>query len=124
MNSTELEKRLQLLVEQEIITIHASNVTKLAFESLLETLNVLEVEQAEMLFTHLPTALTRIESEEVVEAPAPGVMNEVKNSSYFHISEQLVTFIEKEWGECLPQEEKDYLYMHCTNVVNLTIGGE
>ncbi|WP_404454919.1 PRD domain-containing protein [Virgibacillus necropolis] len=124
MNRAELEERLLLLVDQKVITTHASNVTKLAFERLLDVLKVREIEQAEMLFTHLPTALSRIENGEGVEAPAPEVMSEVNDSPHFPIVEKQVIFIEEKWEKLLPQEEKEYLYMHYTNVINLTIGGE
>ncbi|ASN04534.1 PRD domain-containing protein [Virgibacillus necropolis] len=124
MNRAELEERLLLLVDQQVITTHASDVTKLAFERLIDSLNVRELEQAEMLFTHLPTALSRIGNGESVEGPAPEIMSEIKTSPHFHLAEKQVIFIEGQWGKELPLEEKEYLYMHYTNVINLTVEGE
>lgn len=124
MNIEQLEERLLLLVDQEVITTHASNVTKLAFENLLANLNVSDLGQAEMLFTHLPLALSRIGSDEAVEKPAPETMREILDSPHFDVVENQVTFIEEKWGEKLPEEEKGYLYMHYMNIINLTTGGK
>lgn len=124
MNQKQLRERLRILLDQEVITLEASKITKNAFERLTESQNAEEVDQAEMLFTHLPMTLSRIESGETVEAPSAEIMKEIKKSSHFKAAETQVNFIEKEWGKALPQEEKDYLYMHYTNIIQLLKGGE
>ncbi|MDY0406733.1 PRD domain-containing protein [Virgibacillus sp. 179-BFC.A HS] len=125
MNLIELKKRLQMLEEQHVITPKARHIALLSFEKLLHVLNVEDIYQAEMLFTHLPMALTRIEKGEKVESPVEEVLNEVRNSEHFSEAEKQVACIEKEWESSLPCEEKNFLYMHYTNVINLNIrGGE
>ncbi|WP_077328553.1 PRD domain-containing protein [Virgibacillus siamensis] len=123
MNHTELNARLNLLLEQKVITSHASTVTSRAFKRLTKTQNVKKVEQAEMLFTHLPMTLSRLENGETVGAPSDDIMREIKRSPHFNAAKAEVDFIEKEWGGRLPQEERDYLYMHYTNIIQLMQGG-
>lgn len=53
MNLNELEERLQLLSDQGVITQKAYDIAILSFKKLLHVLNTENMEQAEMLFTHL-----------------------------------------------------------------------
>src|SRR5690606_17172879 len=112
-----------ILREQEIITAKSQEVAEKAFEEMLKALNKTEIIQAEMLFTHLPMALTRISKGEKLEGPSSDVLNEISNSEYFIIAEGQVEKIEGNWGTSLPKEEKDYLYMHYVTVINLNTEG-
>lgn len=123
MNLQEYKERLTILIEQEVITEQAYDVALLAFRQLLEVLNKTEVEQAEMLFTHLPMALTRISKGENVEGPAAEIVNEIYNSPNFSVARSQVEWIEEKWNKILPQGEKDYLYMHYSTILNINIQG-
>ncbi|MEC5425218.1 PRD domain-containing protein [Virgibacillus sp. C22-A2] len=124
MNISELEDRLNILVLGGVASKLASNITNLAFKRLLDTLELDDLEQGEMLFTHLASSLTRIEKGETLEGPGSAIMNEVRNSTHFSIAVSQIYYIEEQWGKALPQEEREYLYMHYTNVIQLNIGGE
>ncbi|SHH24884.1 PRD domain-containing protein [Virgibacillus chiguensis] len=123
MNVQDLKDRLNLLLEKCLIKQKEYDIATIAFERLLKMLNKHDIEQAEMLFTHLPMALSRIEKGEEVEKPAVELMKEVKNSNYFPLAKEHVFFIENKWGAPLPEGEKEFLYMHYTNVINLNSQG-
>jgi len=124
MNLYELEERLQLLADQQVITPKAQEITVLSFKRLLQLLEKQNIDQAEMLFTHLPMALTRIEKGEKVESPVESILNEVKKSKHFSKAEKQIACIEESWENTLPVEEKEFLYMHYTNVINLNTEGK
>ncbi|WP_164217176.1 PRD domain-containing protein [Virgibacillus sp. YIM 98842] len=124
MDVKELKRRLDMLLKGDVISQCASKVTETAFRHLLDELKADKIEQAEMLFTHLPTALTRMDKEEDLEGPSEEIMKEVKASSYFTKAVKQIDMIEKEWGKALPSEERDFLAMHYTNVIQLNKGGK
>ncbi|CDQ40337.1 MULTISPECIES: PRD domain-containing protein [Virgibacillus] len=124
MNIHTLEDRLQILVLGDVISKQASYTTSAAFQYLVDKLKLHDLEQSEMLFTHLPSALTRIEKRETMEAPAPEIIEEIRRSTHYREAEKQVRYVEKEWGNELPQEEKEFLYMHYTNVISINKGGK
>jgi len=119
----ELQQRLDMLLKGDVISQHASEVTEKAFQRLLDELQVTEIFQAEMLFTHLPTALTRMDREEELEGPSEEIMKEVKSSSYYSKAMGEIDMVEKNFEIVLPQEERDFLAMHYTNVFQINKGG-
>ncbi|MED3655178.1 PRD domain-containing protein [Heyndrickxia sporothermodurans] len=123
MNLNEYKERLTILLEQEVITDKSSDVALQAFKELLKILNTTELDQAEMLFTHLPMALTRMSNGENVEGPAKEIVNEIYDSPHFLIAKTQVEWIEENWNHLLPQEEKDYLYMHYSTVLTINVQG-
>lgn len=124
MNKAELLTRLDILLEQEVIAKEAYDITVLAFEQLVETIQMNNLEQAEMLFTHLPSALTRMNTDEEVERPAQVIMEEIESSPHFPKAKAQVDFVEKKWGKEFPIGEREYLYMHYTTVIQMNQGGE
>lgn len=123
MNLQEYQVRLTILLEQEVITEKSSDVSLLAFKELLKVIEKTDIEQAEMLFTHLPMALTRISKGETLEGPADEIIADITNSPYFSIAESQVSWIEENWNQALPQEEKNFLYLHYSNVFNINVQG-
>lgn len=121
MNFQEYKERLNILVEQEVIVPKSYDVALMAFYELLKKLKKTEVDHAEMLFTHLPMALTRISKGEDVEGPSEDVVNEIRDSEHFGLSEGQVNLIENQWGTSLPKGEKDYLHLHYTIVLKENI---
>lgn len=124
MNLQELKNRLDILLDQGVIVNHAYTVTISAYKQVLDLLNTENVEQGEMLFTHLPMALTRINNGETVEGPENEMMKEVESSRNYPKARQLLVSIEKNWGDALPQEEGNFLKLHFTNVFNINEGVE
>lgn len=118
MNLQEYNERIKLLLEQNVITEDSYEIGLSAFHQLMDTLNKSDIEQSEMLFTHLPMALTRIDSSEAVETPSEAMMSEVRNSEFFPIAKKQISHVEKMLQKSLPQGEKEYLYMHYVNVLN------
>ncbi|MEW9677821.1 PRD domain-containing protein [Lentibacillus sp. L22] len=118
MNLEEFNQRLQILLDQDIITNESRDVAVKAFEQFINVTHKTDIDHAEMLFTHLPMALTRMEMGEKVEPPTADLMREVEELEHFQLAKEQVTSIEKLWGKPLPQGEKEYLYMHYTTVLN------
>ncbi|WP_210467977.1 PRD domain-containing protein [Sporosarcina sp. 6E9] len=123
MTKDELRTRLTILRDQHVINERAYEVTNMAFDKLIECLQVDDVTQAEMLFTHLPTALTRISQGEDVEGPSAEMLVEIKQSEYYPIARQQVDYIESVWKEAIPKAEIDFLLLHYTNVITINQGG-
>lgn len=123
MTLEELEERLQVLLDGDAITETSHQVTIQVFEELKKRLNCQDIVQAEMLFTHLPMALTRIDEGESVEGPNDDIMEEIRLSPYFEVAEELVAYIEQLWKKELPKEEQDFLYMHFSTIINMNLGG-
>ncbi|GIO26956.1 PRD domain-containing protein [Ornithinibacillus bavariensis] len=118
MNLEEYNQRLQLLLEENIITNEAHTVAEKVFKNFIAVVGKEEVDHAEMLFTHLPMALTRIQNGEEVEKPSALIMKEIEESSHISCVKEQVAFIESLWNKPLPQGEKEYLYMHYVTVLN------
>lgn len=123
MNSQELTTRLTILSVQDVIDEQAGTITTQAFENLKVLLETDDVKQAEMLFTHLPAALTRIDSQSDIEGPSEEVLSEIKESPYFTLAERQVRTIEEVNGAAFPQSEFDYLLLHYTTVITINKGG-
>ena len=123
MNLHQYTDRLNILLEQDVITGQSMDVGLAAFEELLKVLNTTEIEQGELLFTHLPMALSRIAKGEEVEGPNQEIMDDIKGSHSYPTAKEQVKLIEYRWGSRLPTGEKDYLYMHYTTVLNLNGNG-
>lgn len=123
MNLTQLKERLQILAENNVISFRAKELTTQAFTHLQQKLNTVDIQNSEMLFTHLPTAITRIERGEEIGAPMPEILTEIKASKYYSEVVQQVNFIESLYGSNLPTEEMDYLMIHYTNVYQQNEGG-
>jgi hypothetical protein len=123
MNLSVLKERLQILAENNVISFRSAELTTKAFTQLQQVLHTEDIEASEMLFTHLPTAITRIERGEEIGAPMPEILTEIKSSKFHSEVVQQVNFIENLHGADLPQEELDYLMIHYTNVFQQNKGG-
>lgn len=119
MDVNTLQDRLQILLLGEVISKGTYYVTLNAFKRLLENLKIRSLEQAEMLFTHLPSVLERIKKGEELGLPVGDAMEDIKNSPYYLLAKQQVRLIEEEWGGTLPQQEKKFLYIHFIHVISL-----
>ncbi|CAM3570696.1 hypothetical protein GCM10009865_09440 [Aeromicrobium ponti] len=123
MNLEQLKQRLDILLTSLVVSTKAADITTLSFMHLSSILKKDTIEQAEMLFTHLPTALTRIEKGEQVEAPHPALLEEVKQSPQAALAIKEIDFVQQQWKKQLPQEEIDFLLIHYTNVLQINKGG-
>lgn len=125
MNLEALLERTEILLKQNVITQKAYDVSIQAFKNLQTFIGKSYIEHAEMLFTHLPMAITRISSGGDVTGPDNLILEEIKNSPYFGEAETQVAMIEKNLGEPLPTGEKNYLMLHFVNVIQQNLeGGE
>ncbi|GGM38570.1 hypothetical protein GCM10011351_25860 [Paraliobacillus quinghaiensis] len=123
MKLEELEQRLDLLKQGEMISDQSYKITKAAFTETMNVLKVDDIKHGEMLFTHLPMSLTRIEKGEEVGNPPSEVLEQIAQSSHYPLAKKLTAFIEELWTKSLPQGEKDFLYMHFANVLENNNGG-
>jgi hypothetical protein len=120
---TELKERLNILLTSNVITAKAADVALVAFIHLQSSLKKEDLDQAEMLFTHLPMALSRIENDETVEAPHPDMLTEVKNSPHAPQASIEIAYVQTLWKQSLPQEELDYLLIHYATILHINEGG-
>ncbi|WP_059173521.1 PRD domain-containing protein [Bacillus sp. FJAT-27445] len=111
-----LEERLAILTVSEVVTERSAKICLDAFSQLQRRLGAEKIENSEMLFTHLPTAITRIERGEEIKGPMPELMAEVKQSEWFDEAMEEIRYIETIHGKPLPPEEIDYLLLHYTTV--------
>ncbi|WP_423408423.1 PRD domain-containing protein [Heyndrickxia sp. MSNUG] len=123
MNLIQLKERLKILAENNVISFRSAELTTQAFTQLQQAWHTDNIPNSEMLFTHLSTAITRIERGEEIGAPMPGILTEIKTSKYYSEVVQQVNFIESLYGSNLPAEELDYLMIHYTNVYQQNEGG-
>lgn len=123
MDLNQLQERMDILLSSSVVSTIAADITTLAFMHLQSHLKKDAIEGAEMLFTHLPTALTRIENGEQVEAPHPALLDEVKQSPEASAAMKEIGFVQQQWKNQLPQEEIDFLLIHYTNVLQINRGG-
>ncbi|URM33346.1 PRD domain-containing protein [Cytobacillus firmus] len=123
MDINQLKERMDIFVSSSVVSTKAADITTLAFMNLQSHLKKDAIDRAEMLFTHLPTALTRIEKGEQVEAPHPALLEEVKQSPEASTALKEIDFIQQQWKNQLPQEEIDFLLIHYTNVLQINKGG-
>jgi hypothetical protein len=120
---TELKERLNILLASNVITARAADVAFVAFIHLQSSLKKKDIDQAEMLFTHLPMALSRIEKLETVEAPNPDMLTEVNNSPHAPRARIEIAYVQTLWKQSLPQEELDYLLIHYATILHINEGG-
>lgn len=123
MNSAQLKERLDILLASSVVSTKAADITALAFKHLSSLLKKDAINGAEMLFTHLPAALTRIEKGEQLEPPHPALLEEVKQSAQASLGMKEIDYVQQQWKEQLPQEEIDFLLIHYTNVLEMNKGG-
>ncbi|MEH7883165.1 PRD domain-containing protein [Bacillus sp. JJ1609] len=123
MNLIQLKERLKILAENNVISFRSAELTTRAFIHLQQALHTEDIPNSEMLFTHLSTAITRIERGEEIGAPMPEILTELKTSMYYSEVVQQVNFIENLYGSILPTEELDYLMIHYSNVYQQNEGG-
>lgn len=123
MKRSDLKQRLDILIASSVISKKSADITILAYIHLQDHLKLENIKQAEMLFTHLPTALTRIEKGEKVAPPLLELLEEVKQSPYSAEALKEINYVKAQWNEALPQEELDYLLIHYTNVLQINKGG-
>lgn len=118
MDLKECTERLDILLNQKVISPTSYEITLLLFKFLQTDLGKEDLAEAEMLFTHLPMALTRIENGEDIQGPPQEILREVRESEYFKKVEGHLGQLEQTWGKKLPQEETEFLYIHYINVFN------
>ncbi|MDM5228233.1 PRD domain-containing protein [Cytobacillus sp. NJ13] len=123
MDLNQLKERMDILLASSVVSTKAADISTLAFMHLQSHFKKDAIDGAEMLFTHLPTALARIEKGEQVEAPHPALLDEVKQSPEASIAMKEIDFVQQQWKNQLPQEEIDFLLIHYTNVLQINKGG-
>jgi hypothetical protein len=123
MNKYELKERLAILQLSKSITNEAAKVTEKAFDHLIKSLTKDNILQGEMLFTHLPLALTRLTMGEEIAEPSEAILDEAKKTAHLEKVNDEILYIEQQWGKELIFEEKGYLIIHYSLIFQLNLGG-
>ncbi|SHF14548.1 PRD domain-containing protein [Seinonella peptonophila] len=106
--------RLAFLLKQEVIT-------PLAYDITLQIIQQLQIntpsrhEAAEMMLTHLAMVVTRIEQNEALPLPAPGIEEEVKSSPYYSQAKEMFEAIQANLPYVLPTQEHGFIMAHLAN---------
>ncbi|MDM5338589.1 PRD domain-containing protein [Fictibacillus enclensis] len=110
-----LLERLELLKSSDSITETAFDICR---KTIQKFVSENEADQYTMLITHLAMALTRIEREQELLPPPTDIMMEVYQSPKMEEARGRVGWIEKLLNQNLPEEEKEFLYLHFVNVLS------
>ncbi|QDI90401.1 PRD domain-containing protein [Salicibibacter halophilus] len=105
----QVQERLKILLEANVITKEASKIAAEAADRLGA-----QAPQAplDMLITHLATALTRLERGEELEAPPESMFKEVQQSVYLQNAMEEIRWVENRLGSILPEKEQKFLQLH------------
>ncbi|MDX8291458.1 PRD domain-containing protein [Metabacillus indicus] len=110
----ELYERLEVLQTGDAITSHAQRICHKTIQAYVSNL---DTSIYQMLITHLAMAVTRVERNEPLNSPPATIMDEIYRSPKLEEAQNRVKWIEKECGFTIPNEEKDFLYMHFVSVL-------
>ncbi len=103
-----------MLAETETITKTAEDVVR---KVIVTQVPKGKEEAYAMLVTHVAMAITRVEREEELSAPPEEMMKEVYSSDQLASAKEKVEWVEEQWGQSFPQEEKAFMYMHYVTVL-------
>ena len=112
------DERLQMYIDGEYITKEdADNVNKVVDLFKDEFGIELSEENASMFIAHLCAAYSRLHNGEKIETLPVEILNEVRNTSTFNKSLDIVKRIFEVTNSSLDEEEKNYLLLHINNLL-------
>ncbi|GGP07612.1 MULTISPECIES: PRD domain-containing protein [Oceanobacillus] len=117
MNKLEMNKKLTILLNGQIITKQAYDVTNQTYDFLAAKLKKEPIENSEMFWVHLCIALTRIKKGEELEGPSREVVNDIYQTPYKEEIKEVIEYIKHQFHYELPKEEQDYFYLHLHGVI-------
>lgn len=118
LNKSEMNIKLDILKENMVITEIAYEITNSTFDLLVDKYGKHELSDSDMFWTHMSMALTRIEKGEPVEGPPEAIVQEIRQSPHKNEIEEVILFINSKFGQEIPNEEQDYLFMHLHRVID------
>ncbi|MCT1902030.1 PRD domain-containing protein [Oceanobacillus sojae] len=117
MNKVEMNKKLTILLDGQIITQQAYDVTNQTYDFLAAKFNKEPIENSEMFWIHLCMALARIEKGEELEGPSQAVVDDIYQTPYKEEIKEVIEFVKDQLHHELPKEEQDYFYLHLHGVI-------
>ncbi|MFD1414508.1 PRD domain-containing protein [Oceanobacillus jeddahense] len=117
MNKLEMNKKLTILLDGQIITKQAYDVTNQTYDYLAAKFNKEPIENSDMFWTHLCMALTRIENGEELEGPSQAIVDDIYQTPYKEEIKEVIEYVKHKFHHELPREEQDYFYLHLHGVM-------
>lgn len=112
-----MNKKLNILLENGVITEDAFNITNKTFDFISDQYEKESLEGSEMFWTHMCMALTRIERGETLEKPSEMIMQEINQTPFKTDIDKIITFVNAHLATGLPEEEVDFFYLHLHGLV-------
>ncbi|RXY98857.1 PRD domain-containing protein [Fictibacillus sp. S7] len=110
-----LLERLELLKSSDSITEKAYAISR---KTIQKFVSENDADQYSMLIIHLAMALTRIERQQELIPPPMDIMLEVYQSPKMEEARGRVAWIDQLLNHSLPEEEKEFLYLHFVNALS------
>lgn len=113
-----MEKRLELLESQQIVSKKAVDSGRMALEVLLEENSKINEEKTVTFLTHLVMAVQRMECKE--EEPArldPMIYKEIQNTDSFSKGVELLEKLCEKLGRRFSECEREFLVVHLCNLL-------
>ncbi|MDN4522966.1 PRD domain-containing protein [Fictibacillus fluitans] len=110
-----LLERLEFLKNSDSITEKAYTICR---KTIQKFVSENEADQYRMLIIHLAMALTRIERKQELIPPPTDIMMGVYRSPKMEEARGRVAWINQLLNNSLPEEEKEFLYLHFVNVLS------
>ncbi|MDO5329582.1 MAG: PRD domain-containing protein [Coriobacteriia bacterium] len=114
LNKDNLKTRVNILKDADIISEEIANFAYQVIEELDDSYSD---DMCEMFTTHLVMALSRVEKNEPVETLDPIIFEEVKQNEHFKDAQLNYDKLMKDSKYALPEQEKEFLLMHLTNLL-------
>lgn len=114
----DIEVRLNILLENNVITKEVYNRLKEIINQLKDKFNIeITEENGGMFITHLSMALKRMEDGEIINKIDRTIFKEIKNDINYEKSKEIVNNLEELIGK-LPIEEIEFIEMHICTLLN------
>ncbi|MDA1477122.1 PRD domain-containing protein [Bacillus changyiensis] len=117
MNRIQLEDKLVILLGSGVVTKDAFHLSLNTFDFISKKLEKEVIENSDMFWTHMSLALTRVERGEYEDGPSNPIMIEVGETPYQKDIEDIITYINSQLDQDLPEGEQAYFYLHLHRVL-------
>ncbi|CAM4302746.1 PRD domain-containing protein [Erysipelothrix sp. D19-032] len=112
-----METRLNILLENNVIDAEVYEYAMKIFQEYALEHNWNET-ATEVFLTHLAMASQRIRNDDVVAPMDDFILNEIKESDHFASVLEVTEKILEHSQIPFPESEKQYIWLHLTNVLN------
>ncbi|MGG4324511.1 PRD domain-containing protein [Bacillus sonorensis] len=117
MNRRQVEENLEILTAGHAVTKNVVSATLNTFDFLAGKLKKQVIEDSDMFWTHMSMALARLERGECEDEPPNDIINEVYETPYQNMIEEVIDYIDSQAVQELPEGERAYFYLHLHRVI-------